>query len=53
MEYVRLSFWILASLFLIPFVVLTWILLFWVSPDEREDAEDFDDEDDTQEFIRA
>lgn len=56
MEYARLAFWIMASLFMIPFVCIAWIVLFWVRPDEHDPDEDdgFCWEDDiTQEYERA
>lgn len=55
MEYLRLAFWILACLFMIPFVCIAWIVLFWVNPDDHEPDEDdgFCYEDDTKEYVRG
>jgi phage shock protein PspC (stress-responsive transcriptional regulator) len=46
MDYLRLTFWILACIFMIPLILAAWIVLFWVRPGD----EDFDDEDPTLEY---
>jgi phage shock protein PspC (stress-responsive transcriptional regulator) len=52
MDVVRLVFWILACLFLVPFVAIAWIVLFWVSPDDhaRSEEDGFCFEEETLEY---
>lgn len=43
MEYARLAFWIFASLFLIPFICVAWIVLFWLRSDREDDEDNWED----------
>lgn len=48
-DYLRLFFWALACFVLVPVCAISWIALFWLRSEER-DEDDFTDEDPTLEY---